>query len=92
MSDAGWGIVFILGIVAAISLIASIWVWQVFRTQQANTASETVIAQDGAYRALAEEVTTATRKSAQEQERIAAELAEVRSRLAAIEKLLAEVG
>ena len=92
MSDTGWGIIFVLGVVAAIALIISIVVWQAFKTQQANATSRAAIAQDGAYRALAEEVTTATRKSAEEQERIFAELAELRGRLTAIEKLLREVG
>jgi hypothetical protein len=75
-------------VVVAITLVVIIVVWQSMKSHnEAMTASH-----DGAYRALAEEATAAARKTAEAQERIAAELVEVRNRIAAIEKLLSEVG
>jgi hypothetical protein len=92
MSDTGWGILFLLGIIAAVALIISISVWQVFRTQQTHAASKVALTHDGAYRALAEETSLAIRKSTEQQERMAAELAELRARLTTVERLLKDVG
>lgn len=92
MGDTGWGITFLLGIIAAGSLIISIAVWQVFRTQQAQAASKVALSQDGAYRALAEETSVAIRKSAEHQERMSTELTELRARLTTVERLLKDVG
>ena len=92
MSDTGWGIVFLLGIIAAVALIISISVWQVFRTQQAEAASKVALTHDGAYRILAEETSLAVRKSTELQERMATELTELRARLTTVERLLKDVG
>jgi hypothetical protein len=90
MSGNVWALVFI--VVIAVALIVVIAVWQSLRSEQAATVARSATAHDDAYRTLAEEATTAARKSAEEQARITAELVEVRNRLAAIEKLLTDVG
>ena len=90
MSGNAWSVVFILLVAAA--LVVALTIWQTFRTQQAEAAARAATAQDEAYRALAEAATAAARQSADEQQRIAAELVEIRTRLAAIEKVLNEVG
>ena len=92
MSDQGWGIVFVLGIVAVLAVVAIVLVWQIFRTAQSKMQADAITARDHDYRQLASESTTAQQKIAEEQLRIADELAELRSRLTAIEKLLSEVG
>lgn len=92
MSDAGWGIVFLLGIIAAVALIVSIAIWQTFRTQQTESTSKVALTHDGAYRALVEETSIAIRKSLELQERMATELTELRSRLTTVERLLKDVG
>ena len=72
-------------------VVAIVAIWQAFKTWQSRIATRGLVAQDEAYRKLAEEATAAQRKIADEQRRMAEDLAEVRSRLAAIEKLLHDV-
>ena len=85
MSDAGWGIVFVLGLGLLIAAVLGLVVWQAFKVWQTRITAGVVVAQDGTYRKLAEEATAA-------QQAIAGELAEVRARVVAIEHLLREVG
>lgn len=92
MSDSGWGIVFVLGLAAIIAVVLVVVVWQVFKSGQTAMQTDAVVARDGEYRQLAAESTAAQQKIADAQQRIADELAELRSRVAAIEKLLSEVG
>lgn len=92
MSDAGWGIIFLLGIITSVAAIISITVWQGFRTQQTKTTSKVALTHDGAYRALAEETSATIRQYADQQARIASELGDLRNRLAKVEKLLSDVG
>lgn len=75
-SDAGIAIAGIL----FVTTVASIAIWQVFGTWRARMA----VSREEAYRTLAQEASTA-------QQKIAAELAELRERVSAIERLLREV-
>ena len=92
MSDANAGILFVFGIAALIAVIIVALIWQIFRTAQTKTATEATFAQEEAYRTLAEQAVAAQRTIAEEQRTIAAEMAELRTRVAAMEKLLREVG
>jgi vacuolar-type H+-ATPase subunit E/Vma4 len=69
----------------AVFAVASVAIWQGFKTWQAKVKARVSLAQDEAYRKLAAEASAA-------QQAVAAELAAVRERLAAIEQLLREVG
>jgi F0F1-type ATP synthase membrane subunit b/b' len=86
MSGTAWGLVFV--VVIAITFIVAIVIWQAMRTHHEATAAS----HDDAYRVIAEEATAAAKQNAEAQQRIAAELADLRNRIAAIEKLLSEVG
>ena len=76
-------------IVFAIAIVA---IWQAFKTWQAKVAARIAIAQDEAYRALAEQATVTQQALTEEQRRLAVEVAGVGERLSEIEKLLREVG
>ena len=92
MGDTGWGIVFVLGITVAVAVVLVVVIWQVFAVARAKTVAEITAASDDAYRTLAKQATAAQQTSAEQQERIATELAALRSRVTAIEQLLREVG
>ena len=92
MSDQGWGIVFVLGIAAVLAVIVVVLVWQIFKTAQSKVQADAIAARDDGFRQLAAESTAAQQKIAEEQQRIADELSQLRSRVTAIETLLSEVG
>jgi hypothetical protein len=88
----GWGSVILVCLAIAIvgGFIAMV-TWQGMKIAQANTATRVAVAQDEAYRKLASEATAAQRKSAEEQEKMADALTDVRARVTAIETLLRQV-
>lgn len=92
MSDSGWGIVFVLGLAVLIAVILVAVIWGIFSTARTKTIADAVVAQDGAYRKLAEEATAAQRLIAEQQERLVTDVADLRRRVAAMEQMLREVG
>jgi uncharacterized MAPEG superfamily protein len=77
----------IIVMIVAVSVIIVVLLWQgmsVAKTQMASDQTEQ-------YRKLAEQATTAEQKAADEQQKIAEALDDMRTRLAAIEKLLRDV-
>lgn len=77
----------IITIIIAITAIAVVILWQgmsIAKTQM--TVDQTEL-----YRKLAEQATAAEQKAAEEQEKTAIALDDIRTRLAAIEKLLSDV-
>jgi hypothetical protein len=89
----GWGsVLFATTIVALVLILIIIATWQSFKTSQTKTLAKAQISRDEAYRELAEQSTNAIKRTANEQERMAADLAELRNRIASIEKMLREVG
>ena len=92
MSGQGWGIVFVLVIAALVTVFLIVAVWQGLKVEQAKAASREAVAQDEAYRKLAEQATAAQQTIAEEQRKTAEELAALRSRVAAIETMMREVG
>ena len=92
MGSEGWGIVFVLGIVAAITVVIVVIAWQILGIGKASTIAEKELARDGAYRALAEEATAAQQALAEEQRKIARDVADLRERMVSVERMLKEVG
>lgn len=88
MSDQVWGLIFIVVIVAALMAI----IGQVLGMRGQQLADKAEVARDQAYRKLAEDTVAAQQAMLEEQQKIAAELAQVKARLGAIEKVLNEVG
>lgn len=85
MTDASWGLVFVLGLAALVALLFMVMIWQVFRTKQAKISTRIDGAQEAAYRELAVRAT-------ETQERAIAELSELRDRVNELERTLKEAG
>ena len=78
------GMAFVLVILALITIIAVVAISQVLKNTRAKTISMTEIARDEAYRKLAEEAVSI-------QQKMAEDLADLRVRIASMEKMLREV-
>lgn len=85
MSDAGWGITFILVLAALIAVIAVVVIWQLFRTTQTRITTSATADDIQTYQRLQEE----TLKS---QQQLIAEIGELKTRLGNVERLLRDVG
>ncbi len=92
MSEQGWGILFVLGIAALVTIFLVVATWQSLKVEQAKAVSREAVAHDEAYRKLAEEATAAQQTIATEQQTIAVAIVELNARVAVMEKLLREVG
>lgn len=89
----GWGsVAFVTTIVTLVALIVALLIWQLFRTKQVRTAAEVSIAQEAAYKKLAEQVADAQTRTAGELAVIRESVTDLRTRVATIERMLAEVG
>jgi hypothetical protein len=80
--------IFIIGIFTAILAAATIVVWQLLVTWRSRMS----IAREEAYRKLAEQVVEAQAKTADSLETATADLADLRRRMAEVERMLKEVG
>ena len=89
---SGWGsVLFTLGMMAIFAVVASILIWQVFRTRQATIESRAQIAREEAYRRLAEESVSVQNRTAAELAQLTEGMADLRVRIATIERMLREV-
>jgi biopolymer transport protein ExbB/TolQ len=89
--DVPWitvsGMLFVLGLLALITILIVVVIWQSFTTRRARMSVE----REEAYRKLAEQLTDAQQITAQEQHNLSKSVDEIQTRIAAIEKLLREV-
>ena len=81
------GMLFVLGLLALITILIVVVIWQSFTTRRARMSVE----REEAYRRLAEQLTDAQQITAQEQHNLSKSVDEIQTRIAAIEKLLREV-
>jgi hypothetical protein len=89
----GWGSVVVISIVLVlVGSVVIVGAWQGMKTAQADHIARETVARDEAYRKLAEDLATSQRKSADAQQRIAESLADVGTKVNAIEKMIREVG
>jgi hypothetical protein len=89
----GWGSVLVISIVLVlVGAVIIVGAWQGIKASQADHIARETVARDEAYRKLAEDLATSQRKTAEEQQRLAESLADVRTKVDAIEKMLREVG
>jgi F0F1-type ATP synthase membrane subunit b/b' len=77
---AGLGVILVMVLFIVIAAVIIVVIWQVFGTRRAMA----VVARDEAYRKLAEQ-------SAEAQQHMMDDLADLRQRVASIEKLLKEI-
>ncbi len=90
---AGWGsVIFVITIIAIVALVASLLIWQLFRTRQTQMMTQARVVEANAYRTIAEEATTAQTRTADELEHLREGVTDLRTRVASIERILAEVG
>jgi hypothetical protein len=80
--------IFIIGIFTAMLAAATVVVWQLLVTWRSRMS----IAREEAYRKLAEQVAEAQAKTADSLETATADLADLRRRMAEVERMLKEVG
>jgi D-arabinose 1-dehydrogenase-like Zn-dependent alcohol dehydrogenase len=85
------GMGFVLIILALITILAAIIVSQALKTSRAKMASMAQVTRDEAYRKLAEEAVSAQQKMAEDQHQMALDIADMKERIAAIEKMLREI-
>ncbi len=78
---------FVLGILTLFATIVVVFVWQIFATARARASA----AREEAYTRLAERATEAIEDTSRLQQQLSEGLEELRTRVAAIEKLLREV-
>ena len=64
MSETGWGIVFVLGMTAAVTVVLVVLIWQAFRTWQVKAVAGPGAADDEAYRRIAAQVAAVRRETA----------------------------
>lgn len=88
MNAEAWGMIFVLGLLALITVLIVVFIWQVFATSRARASA----AREEAYQKLAERSVEAQERTDREQQKISEDLSDLRARVAAIEKLLREVG
>jgi biopolymer transport protein ExbB/TolQ len=82
-----FGMLFVLGLLALITILIVVVIWQSFTTRRARMSVE----REEAYRRLAEQLTDAQQITAQEQHNLSKSVDEIQTRIAAIEKILREV-
>jgi hypothetical protein len=89
----GWGSVVLISLVLIlVGAVILVGMWQGMKVSQADHIARETVARDEAYRKLAEDLAESQRKAAEDQQRIAESLAEVRTKVGSIEKMLREVG
>lgn len=82
-----FGMFFALGLLALVTVVIVVAIWQSFATRRAKMSVE----REEAYRKLAEQAMDSQQKTALESQKIAEGIEELRTRVAAIEKILREV-
>lgn len=88
----GWGsVILVMGILVLVAAIIIVVLWQGMKMAQAKSANAAVIAQEQAYRRLAEEATSVQNRTAAELSQLTEGMADLRVRVATIERVLREV-
>lgn len=89
---SGWGsVVFVMGMTAILALVAYLVIWQVFKTRQNRYSTDAALARDEAYRKLAEEISASQEQTSEDLTSLRKDMADIRQRVAAMERMLREV-
>jgi biopolymer transport protein ExbB/TolQ len=91
MSDAGWGIVFVLGLSLMITVIFCLIFWQAMKTGRVKDRHRYMAERTEEYRSLATRVTEAQETAARELTTLREDVNDLRTRVTAIERMLREV-
>ena len=88
----GWGANLLAVSVSSLVLVlVGVFIWQVFKTYQTRLAVDAHAAQEAAYRALAERSTRAQEHATEQLALLQENVAEMKTRVASIERLLKDV-
>lgn len=89
---SGWGsVIFVMGMTAILAIVAYLVIWQIFKTRQNRYSTDAALARDQAYRKLAEEIAASQEQTAEDLATLRRDMADVRQRVASMERLLREV-
>jgi hypothetical protein len=87
VDEAAWGNLAGMTVIIMVAAILIVIIWQVFATRRATAA----LVRDDAYKKLAERATAAHEQIVQELSAASTELADMRGRVAEIERMMKEV-
>jgi hypothetical protein len=88
----GWGSdLLVVSVTTLVLVLVGVLIWQVFKTYQTRLAVDAHVAQETAYRALAEQSTRAQEQAAQQLALMQENVAQMNTRVSAIERLLKDV-
>jgi hypothetical protein len=87
VDEAAWGNLFAVIAIIVIAAVLIVIIWQVFSTRRATAT----LVRDDAYRKLAERTTAAHEQIVQELSAASEELADLRGRVAEIERMMKEI-
>lgn len=89
---SGWGsVLFTLVVLTLVTFAICFGIWQYLKTRRATLESRADIAREEAYRRLAEEATSVQNRTAAELHQLTEGMADLRVRVATIERVLREV-
>lgn len=89
---SGWGsVLFTLVVLTLVTFAICFGIWQYLKTRRATLESRAEIAREEAYRRLAEESTSVQNRTAAELHQLTEGMADLRVRVATIERVLREV-
>ncbi len=89
---SGWGsVLFTLVVLTLVTFAICFGIWQYLKTRRATLESRAEIAREEAYRRLAEEATSVQNRTAAELHQLTEGMADLRVRVATIERVLREV-
>ena len=78
-------------VLCLVTVVFVVIISQVLKNRRAKIATAAEIAQNEAYRNLAEEAITVQRRTAEDQQKITRDISEMKERINSIEKMLREV-
>ncbi|MEO3923039.1 hypothetical protein ABGB07_04055 [Micromonosporaceae bacterium B7E4] len=87
MDSDAWTMVLVLGIFTLVTTVVVVVLWQAFATWRARA----ILAREQAYRTLAETAVANQEKTERHLENVTGQLADLRDRVATLERLLREV-
>lgn len=90
---AGWGsVILVCGVVFLVFAIAALFLWQGMKDGRERMMFEVSNERDDLFRKLADRATASQEQFAETQLQITREIADMRQRIAAMEKMMKEVG
>ncbi|MDQ2653290.1 MAG: hypothetical protein M3Z20_09610 [Chloroflexota bacterium] len=88
----GWGSdLLVVSVTSLVLVLVGVLIWQLFKTYQTKLAVDAHVAQEAAYRALAEQSARAQEHAAEQLSLVHENVAQLNTRVSSIERLLKDV-